>query len=409
MKRILAAVLTAAVAFTCITAPVQKANAANNGDTYDDGVREYVYRNGYFEGCYGEDKEHGYTKVMQYLAISEGSTERPDFDPSYIVWYDRNGEVVFKLKNTDEFGEYLEWETVVDKREGYENVYVDKYGGEYTYKDGYCQQYSGTDEESGYTIMHLYKVYGKLEDGTYGNTDKEPYNGCIMNFSVGEMWYDKDGSIVYHAMKTDDPYEGNEVLVDKRKVEAYIVCRTQEKETLRAVAGFSINVFCSTDEEGTGTTMQAEWSSSDNSIAVIDNDGKITGKKAGEVTITATIKQNGQEVTKKVKVVKNQYKETKDYGYCKTTKTAWYDAKGNLKCRMVCKSKAKPDKEYKTELCSTIEMGKKVLKKFRIDATNIKKNKTKTKAYTIKNVKFFDLTKVKNFRWETYTFGTNRF
>ena len=329
MKRILAAVLTAAVAFTCITAPVQKANAANNGDTYDDGVREYVYRNGYFEGCYGEDKEHGYTKVMQYpaaydetygdypdhskpcivwydrdnnvvfkateneeyvwetvvdkrkgydgvyvdkegeeyaykegyyercygedkehgytkamlyLAISEGSTERPDFDPSYIVWYDRNGEVVFKLKNTDEFGEYLEWETVVDKREGYENVYVDKYGGEYTYKDGYCQQYSGTDEESGYTIMHLYKVYGKLEDGTYGNTDKEPYNGCIMNFSVGEMWYDKNGNIVYHAMNKEP--HGKEVLVDKRKVEAYIVCRTQEKETLRAVAGFSINVLC---------------------------------------------------------------------------------------------------------------------------------------------------------------------
>ena len=226
----------------CITAPVQKANAANNGDTYDDGVREYVYRNGYFEGCYGEDKEHGYTKVMQYLAISEGSTERPDFDPSYIVWYDRNGEVVFKLKNTDEFGEYLEWETVVDKREGYENVYVDKYGGEYTYKDGYCQQYSGTDEESGYTIMHLYKVYGKLEDGTYGNTDKEPYNGCIMNFSVGEMWYDKNGNIVYHAMNKEP--HGKEVLVDKRKVEAYIVCRTQEKETLRAVAGFSINVLC---------------------------------------------------------------------------------------------------------------------------------------------------------------------
>lgn len=54
-------------------------------------------------------------------------------------------------------------------------------------------------------------------------------------------------------------------------------------------------------------------------------------------------------------------------------------------------------------------MGKKVLKEFEIDATAIEKNKTKTKAYTIKNMKFVDLTKSKNFRWETYTFTTNRF
>ena len=76
---------------------------------------------------------------------------------------------------------------------------------------------------------------------------------------------------------------------------------------------------------------------------------------------------------------------------------------------MSCKSKAKPDKNFQTELCSTIMMGKKVLKEFEIDATAIKKNKTKTKAYTIKNMKFVDLTKSKNFRWETYTFTTNRF
>lgn len=53
MKKIIAAILTAAVAFTCITAPVQKANAANNGDKYTDSRGEYTYKDGYWEQQYG--------------------------------------------------------------------------------------------------------------------------------------------------------------------------------------------------------------------------------------------------------------------------------------------------------------------------------------------------------------------
>ena len=51
------------------------------------------------------------------------------------------------------------------------------------------------------------------------------------------------------------------------------------------------------------------WTSSDTSTAIVDNDGKITAKKEGEVIITATT-SNGKTATCKIKVIKN---ETTDY------------------------------------------------------------------------------------------------
>ncbi len=53
--------------------------------------------------------------------------------------------------------------------------------------------------------------------------------------------------------------------------------------------------------EPKGTSSGLSWSSSDNSIATVDSDGKVYGKKKDTVKITVKT-DNGKEASKKIKV-----------------------------------------------------------------------------------------------------------
>ena len=85
------------------------------------------------------------------------------------------------------------------------------------------------------------------------------------------------------------------------------------------------------------------WTSSDPSIAMIDNHGVITGKSMGTVTMTAKYAENNP-VSISIKVVKNEYRENITYGmngmkvnhgdsltHYAVTSMKW-DKNGNLHC-----------------------------------------------------------------------------
>lgn len=96
MKRILAAILTAAVAFTCITAPVQKANASVYKE--EDGYKYYESEISY----YTDENGNQYYTI---LSVSEITGEAGDYIGDVV--YDKDGNVIYKKIND---------EVLVDKR-----------------------------------------------------------------------------------------------------------------------------------------------------------------------------------------------------------------------------------------------------------------------------------------------------
>lgn len=91
------------------------------------------------------------------------------------------------------------------------------------------------------------------------------------------------------------------------------------------------------------TKESIKWTSSKKSVATVDSKGKITAKKPGTATITATT-ASGQKLTCKVTVKANTYKETKcsakdvNYGKCvMQVYNASYNKSGDLilKCRFI--------------------------------------------------------------------------
>lgn len=105
------------------------------------------------------------------------------------------------------------------------------------------------------------------------------------------------------------------------------------KKKISITAGFSKTLSVS------GAEVKS-WTSQKRSIAVVDKNGKVTGKKSGKTTITATL-EDGRKLTCAVTVYKNMYTDKKGtVDMVKSGKVvpqpyqAYYDSKGNLKVKV---------------------------------------------------------------------------
>ncbi len=151
----------------------------------------------------------------------------------------------------------------------------------------------------------------------------------------------------------------------------YMLDIYQEKATSTAV--ISSNSIVLTNGFSQTLTVSggevASWSSSDKSVATVDSNGKVTGKKAGSAKITATMADGSEPLTCAVSVKKNEYNETKGYAsqvpYGESVVQVYkmsYDKNGNLvlKVRIVNNRGYKATKIKKLSITVTNDAGKKV-------------------------------------------------
>lgn len=102
------------------------------------------------------------------------------------------------------------------------------------------------------------------------------------------------------------------------------------KNSLTLTAGFSDKLSVK------GANGTVKWKSSNNKVATVSSDGKVTSKKAGSAKITATT-ESGQSLTCAVSVLKNEFNQNRVYPssvkYGESIMQVYkmsYDKKGNL-------------------------------------------------------------------------------
>lgn len=138
------------------------------------------------------------------------------------------------------------------------------------------------------------------------------------------------------------------------------------------------SISCKTSR--TNQPLSAVFSSSDNNIVTIDNNGIMKGKKAGKTTIVVSIPSIERKVTIPVNVIKNENstkeKPEKDDYFKSIYGKVSYDKKGN----MICKIKVKNVSKYNIKF--------KLSKKVKVEIENYPKQLFKRKVAYTKSRKF---------------------
>lgn len=169
-----------------------------------------------------------------------------------------------------------------------------------------------TVTQSGQTVIDEYisatDQYWEMEQGVYANI----------------FTYDNVPAGSYDVSLTFDSATEYAFQVAADAVEATM---SQEKATI--TKGFTKKLSVSNGKV-------SKWSSSKKSVATVDSKGKVTAKKTGKATITATL-EDGSKVTCKITVKDNKYTDrkitTSDVSYNAYGMNAYsasFDKKGNL-------------------------------------------------------------------------------
>ncbi len=165
----------------------------------------------------------------------------------------------------------------LDGKVGFEDVLVDK--AVYSYV-----------EKPSVTFMINGSEYKKVNQTKYGLSVAEFSSPNIQNYNFEGWYYDEAYTKPYNF---SDVIMNNTIIYAKTSTKNVIKFR--EKNILLAIGNnLKLNVEYSLEE---GATFQdIDWTSSNEEILTVDNEGNITGVSKGEATITARYKNTSAEL-----------------------------------------------------------------------------------------------------------------
>ena len=220
--------------------------------------------------------------------------------------------------------------------------------------DSWVEAAAGEESTFNFTVTQNQAVELTVMVGTPGDAVLKLYdsaNSVIESTNVYESNYQQatiQGTTIYgfvygwsSGLKPGDYSIGitfNDANIYSVAVQQENVTPTISQKSATITQGFTQKLSVS------GGSVKS-WSSKNKSIATVDKNGKVTAKKTGSTTITATL-NTGKKLTCKVKVVANKYKNTKlttsncAYGDAYLSAySAEYDKSGNLVIKAQCVNK----------------------------------------------------------------------
>lgn len=191
--------------------------------------------------------------------------------------------------------------------------------------------------DSGTVYVLLYVA--DMVKGMMSFYNNDTYVDAVTLEDNDSTWkYDDEYGLYVKYLSFTKPVSADWKLVLNFDVETkYVLSISQEitpavlsQNSITLTKGFSQKLSVS------GAEGNIIWTSSNNNVATVNSDGKVTAKKAGSAKVTATT-EDGQELTCTVSVHKNEYNEMRIYAsevpygnWIAQVYKMSYDSKGNL-------------------------------------------------------------------------------
>lgn len=172
-----------------------------------------------------------------------------------------------------------------------------------------------------------------FQNGTYVNVET-----LTDDANTWEYMEDEYGAVYVHTLVMKNPVPADWTVVLNFDADTVYVLSVSQEKALATISKNSLTLTNGFSDKLSvqGAKGTVTWKSSNNKVATVSSDGKVTGKKAGSAKITATT-ESGQVLNCTVSVKNNIYNETRAYPsevtYGKSTVQVYkmsYDKNGNL-------------------------------------------------------------------------------
>lgn len=199
--------------------------------------------------------------------------------PVDVEVYNKNGKLLLTVKDGKESG-------------GYKNgiyYYVQYHPLDKDYTKTICYP-----ENSGYTLKYVGKSSGRVDSNIMEiKEDGSAKNSFVDNISINKgslIWVKQDSKGIYGYKTTD-------ILTGKEKEKSFNINDENNYISIGKLAFLAANVKLNKGSERlltltvlpeNATNQKLLWESSDSSIAWVDSDGVVHGKKEGKAKITAS-------------------------------------------------------------------------------------------------------------------------